>query len=650
MFLPEAFEAAESLYEDLLRALDSPLESRDLGPCRRGLHNLKGAAAGVQFAGLARFCHELEGFLNAPGAKERSQLEAALDGVEEILSHLDRAREGAPPEPSSRTFDSFLEELFLKTEVARGWLEGPQQSEAWIFALAFSKAEPLLELRVEQVLKQFEAQGEVLATHPAPAELAAWARTPSSHVFVHFCPDPRLGGESLAEKIQLPEMRDLRRIHPRSEGDRPPEGAPLKPLPEEPSEPRSSPGESSLRTVRVELQKIEAQLRNLGELSNGLRQLRELHRELSRDEALPPSRLLDLEDSLDSQEAKLEELSQGLVDFRMVKLKKTFRRFPRMVTGLAASLGKRVHFEIEGAETELDASLVDAILDPLVHLLRNAVDHGIETPEVRSEKGKDPEGRILLRARGVGREVWLEVEDDGAGLDPESIAQKGQALGWEIPSRDQFLRRGMYRDWLFRPGFSTRSVPGEVSGRGIGLDVVARGSEALEGRVEVLDREPAGTLFRIRVPLTRVRSRCLLVRSKGHLYALPLAVVQEVLSVDGVEFEEVPDLGPVARWRQRSVPYVELSELLGLAPGPSRFLVLVQRGRDRCALGVEAIEGRRPLILQPLTPHFDLVEGISGASLSEEGSVVLVLDLSHLGTRAPAVEGSPDVDSSGGGR
>jgi len=304
-----------------------------------------------------------------------------------------------------------------------------------------------------------------------------------------------------------------------------------------------------------------------------------------------------------------------------------------MVRDLGRRLGKRARLHIEGEGTQLDALLVERLADPIAHLLRNALDHGIEFPEVREAAGKAPQGELWLRASSEGATVLLEVEDDGAGLDLPGIRARAAARGASPPGEEPDPVR--LAELLAAPGFTTREVVSEVSGRGVGLDVVRRAAEDLSGELRVEPRPTGGTRFTLRFPLTRAMTSALLVGTRGQVYGLPLNHVVEVLRREEVEATERPGRAPAVEHDGRAYELVQLAELLEAPEGPAGpFLVLVRVGSHELALGVEALLEEASLVVQPLTPHLPEVPGVAGAAARNDGRVVLVLDVAGVARRS----------------
>ncbi|MBI4955064.1 MAG: chemotaxis protein CheW [Myxococcales bacterium] len=330
-----------------------------------------------------------------------------------------------------------------------------------------------------------------------------------------------------------------------------------------------------------------------------------------------------------------DELQTRVSRARLVAVASLFGRFARLVEDLSRSMGKRVVLELAGEHTEVDKRTIDELAEPLVHLVRNALDHGIETPEVRRRAGKPEAGRLALVARREGTRLVVEVEDDGAGVDLERVRQKAVALGLLGAAEAAALDDHATLELVFHPGFSTRDTVGDVSGRGVGLDAARDRVAALGGRVELRSAAGRGCLGRIVLPLTTVVVDALLVRVGDESYALPLEHVEEVLCPG--------PCAPVAAgtearfaWRGRSLAVASLAALVGggaardAGGAEARYLVVLAHEDGPWAIAVDAVLERRKIVLRALGRRLRRLPGLVGATTSDEGGVVLALDTASL--------------------
>lgn len=322
-------------------------------------------------------------------------------------------------------------------------------------------------------------------------------------------------------------------------------------------------------------------------------------------------------------------LAQGeITALRMTPLSFVFERFPRMVRDLSRDLQKQVRFIMEGGDTEIDRTIIDRLGDPLVHLLRNAVDHGIERPEDRIKAGKDPTGTVRLKAYHEGNNVYIVVEDDGAGIDTAKVLAKAVERGLVTSDQASFLSQEEIFSFLFLPGFSTSDTVSEISGRGVGMDVLKNTVEELGGTVQVRSVLGKGTTVIMRLPLTMAIISALLVKVNGLIFALPLSVVEEI-SNDVEAVKETPQ-GNVLLLRGELLPVYSVAGLLNLPDnGQNNHIVVIRNGQKKAALLVAETVGKQEIVIKPLKSRF-VPRYVDGATLLGDGTIGLVVNTSML--------------------
>lgn len=322
-------------------------------------------------------------------------------------------------------------------------------------------------------------------------------------------------------------------------------------------------------------------------------------------------------------------LRDNTLDLRMVPIGTTFGRFKRLVHDLSSELGKDVQLVTDGAETELDKTMIERLSDPLVHLIRNSCDHGIESPEVRRQSGKSALGTVQLRAYHLGQSVFIEIQDDGAGLDAEAIRNKAVAGGL-LDASASLSEQEMYR-LILSPGFSTAKTVTNVSGRGVGMDVVKRAVDALRGHIDISSEKGKGTTFRIRLPLTLAIIEGLLVQVGTGRFILPMSAVEECVELTASEIERSHG-NRLADVRGSLIPYIRLREWFetpGDLPAIEQIAIISLDGA-RFGLVVDAIVGQYQTVIKSLGRVFQHVQGLSGATILGDGSVALVIDVQSL--------------------
>lgn len=375
-------------------------------------------------------------------------------------------------------------------------------------------------------------------------------------------------------------------------------------------------------TLRVDLERLDELLTLVGEIavSRG-----RLIRQLEQPETQLPT---VLDEELES--ARLyRDLQELVMKLRMVPVGPTFHQFARLVRDQAGALGKQGHLVVEGGNVELDSSVLQALRDPLTHMIRNAIDHGIESSEVRRHAGKPETGSITLRARHVAGSIVIDVEDDGAGIDRTRTLEQARVRG-HFASGDEPDERDLHQV-LFEPGFSTAAKVTGLSGRGVGMDVVRESIEALRGTIDITSRPGEGTCFSIRIPLTLAIIDGLVVRIVDQTYIVPLESVVESLDLPDSGYDESSAQGLV-ELRGRTIPFVRLRSLFEVHDRPAeRENVVVVRTDDREAgLVVDEVSGRSQIVIKPLAKLLQRLPGISGSAVLGNGEVAMILDVPKL--------------------
>lgn len=390
---------------------------------------------------------------------------------------------------------------------------------------------------------------------------------------------------------------------------------------------------SLAQTVRVDISRLDGLMNTIGELLTvraNIQRLTEVARNAG-GAPLPKLWTQELQKETRALERRLDELQNGVLDVRMVPLGQVFDKLARLMRRLVRQSGKDVHFEVAGGDVELDKLIVEELSDPLMHLLRNALDHGVEAPDARVARGKDARGVITLKARQLGNQVQIEVGDDGSGMDETRIRQVAIARGLVTHEATEELERRDLLNLVFLPGFSTRSDVSELSGRGVGLDVVKTNLARLSGLIDIDSRRGEGTRFVLTLPLTLAIIRALVVGVGDRTYAVPLNSVTEIVSVKPQELRTI-ERREVIDVRGQTLPFVRLARLFGLreVPVERHFVVIIGLAQERFGLAVDALLGQEDIVTKPLGGRLRGVRGIAGATELGDRRAVLVLDVGAL--------------------
>lgn len=675
-FLAESQEIIESLSRDLLLLDHGQKEGRTdpdlLNAVFRGVHTLKGIAGMFGQVALNECAHVLEDLLDqlrlGKVALTQETLDVMFEGVEVLQRLLAAARRNADPsqEVDLAVFRRSLQLLMgAPSEPPRadaldaydldpGVLTVLTEYEEHRLRSNVDQGVPLYRLRARFSLSSIDSDLEELKQRVKP-----WAE------IITYLPSMEGGTDDsielevlLASRTALAELRDviggpdvsIDGIARRDPGRTvpPPPPTPITRDGDEPAavaaRPATTPpardpnlGADALavrtvaKTVRVDIEKLDHLMNLVGELGIVKSAVGRMVDRLRARADLRPlaSELHRIHRAFERQLAGMQE---GILDVRMVPLGQTFDRLGRAVRQVAREHGKDVRLVVTGAETEIDKLIVEELTDPLLHIIRNAVDHGIESAEGRRAAGKPETGTLALNAYQKGSHVVIEIEDDGAGIDPARILSHAIARGVLTEESGSDMTAEELRQLIFQPGFSTAEQVTDLSGRGVGMDVVKTNIARLGGVIDVHSQVGIGTKFTLTLPITLAILSALVLRVRSHTFAIPLNVVQEALfleerTVRRVEGHEVITL------RGQSLPIVRLDALFGIvgdAPAGRSFVVVTALGARRLGLVVDALEGQQDIITKPLGPSLAQVRGFAGATDLGDQRVVLVLDAPEI--------------------
>jgi two-component system chemotaxis sensor kinase CheA len=379
--------------------------------------------------------------------------------------------------------------------------------------------------------------------------------------------------------------------------------------------------------VRVDFAKLDQLLNLVGELIVHRTKLAELGRQIAATAPEAGPALLEAVRQVASVSTQLQET---IMDVRMLPIRHVFERFPRLVRDLARQQGKQIELVVQGESTRVDKAIIDEVGEPLVHLIRNAVDHGIEPPDVRAARGKAPTGTILLSAAQESNHVVITLVDDGGGIDAVEVRRRAVERG--ILRADETISDREAIQLIFTEGFSTARTVTDVSGRGVGLDVVVQSMERLNALIEAETLPGAGTKFSLQLPLTLAIITVLMAEVGDSVYALPSGSVLESLRFDPGDVVRMNGRDTL-RVRDRIVPLLHLADLFGVerAPGAEQYLVIVGRGDKRLGLTVRRLLGQQDVVIKALDPVVsESTVGVAGATILGDGRVVLILDVASL--------------------
>lgn len=601
----ELLERAESHLIDMERARNRGLESprATLDAVFRAFHTIKGTAGFLGFVHVVEVAHVSENLLDMLRSGSASISDSHVTVLVDAVDFLRVALELIGAESSEAALAAKAEVLVLSIGAVARSPSGPPTEDAKVSGLAAPPPEV-----ATPTAPQVESE-------PEPSLVAVGSMTLDSPLAM--APD--------LEPISPPPEPSPNFV---SAVDVVREAAPTPPA-EEPApggrsedKPRD---EGSRKTIRVDVEKLDALINLVGELILA-------ENMVTHDEVVASLKVDHFQKAL----LQLNRVTRGLHDIvmavRMVPIEGLFRKMHRIVRDVSLRLGKEVELVVSGEGTEIDKNLIEHIGDPLLHIMRNALDHGIESPETRVAQGKSPTGTIRLDARHNGGEVWITVADDGRGLDRERILDKAIERGLVDPQEAASLPDSRVYQLVFQPGFSTAEVVTEVSGRGVGMDVVWRNLQQLKGKVDIMSAPGEGAAFTLRIPLTLAIIEGMLVEVSGARYIIPLLSIRELVKVQPGMIHRLPDGREVAMPRGKFIGLVRLAELHGLQgrDEDDGMLVVVEHDGAQMAILVDELLGQRQTVIKPLPEYLGELPGISGCSILSNGDISLIIELADL--------------------
>ena len=390
-------------------------------------------------------------------------------------------------------------------------------------------------------------------------------------------------------------------------------------------------GEGS--SIRVSIDKVDSLINMVGELVITQSMLGQLGQDFDM------SKLARLQEGLSQLEQNTRELQESVMKIRMMPISFAFSRFPRLVRDLGGQLGKKVNLVMLGENTELDKTVMEKIGDPLVHLVRNSMDHGLETTAKRLEAGKSEQGTITLNAFHQGGNIVIEIKDDGAGLNEQKILEKAMQNG--LVAEGQALSSEEIHNLIFLPGFSTADTVSDISGRGVGMDVVRRNINELNGTIDVTSKSGEGSTFTIRLPLTLAILDGQLVQVADETYIFPLVSIVESIQLEKKSLNNITGSQQVMQLRDEYIPIVRLDEVFNLtrpvSESDEEMLVVVESDNEKIGLVVDDLLGQQQVVIKSLEQNYRRVDGISGATILGDGTVALIIDISSIGRHTSSI-------------
>ena len=649
VFMDECYEHLQVLNQSLLTLEKEPDNSELLNSIFRAAHTLKGASATMGFNKMASVTHAMEDVLSllrqkelevtpeiinvlfdaldlleilakgiTEGQEENIEVAGVLQGLKKYLA-ADLASERKEKEERRTTLQlRYLPEEIEKIKAA---VEG---GLALIhLSLTLEKDCLLKGARAFMILRELETQGEIVRTIPTAKELEdekfdddfiiGILSKKTVGVLVQFV-EKMLDVKAVkGEVVEVDKLLVERRGTVQS----------TTTTSDEPQKTSQVKASSSISpTVRVDIKKLDDLMNLVGELVITRSRLEQIS--LEKGDQL-------LGETVEHLSRLTLDLRDQVLKTRMVPVEQVFSRFPRLVRDLAKETGKEVELRISGAETELDRTVIDEIVDPLVHIIRNSVDHGIEEPSLRAERGKKEQGVVELRAYQTGNHVMISVTDDGRGMDPEKIKARALEKGFMTPEEIEGLEEEEILNLIFLPGFSTSKEVTDVSGREVGMDVVKTKISALGGVVQVSSVKGEGTTITIRLPLTLAIIQTLIVQLGEDVFAIPTGYIEQTISVARKDIRKLRNQ-EVAILRGEVIPLIRLQDFLGVPQAKNEHLeeldvVVVRNGERKLGCIVDTLLRQQDVVIKSLGSYLGNIDGIAGATILGNGKIALILDM-----------------------
>jgi two-component system, chemotaxis family, sensor kinase CheA len=696
LFFETSQELLQSLNEQSLKLEKTPGNEEIVRSIRRTVHTLKGDSAACGLRELSELAHQFEDALSLEGTAAHVALAEISFAAADVFAEMIAAYHTDGAMPATDALRKRIDELTAVPvarksqrkkkadntvqQSAKDWTEVEKLAVAQAQAAGLGlyevtvKIDPhcVMPIAARQLIQNAISQtGKVLVIRPESKSAAASkyvefviSSTESAEQISTKCKIPTIAGDvaikliatpqparTIAKHVAQSESAEPRNAESPTSERRPGATSPKAAAAAHAGETYASQSETAVpqataeNILRVEAGRIDNVLNLVGELIIGKSMLQQALNEFGKRY---PKELLrgKFGDAMAFQSRVLNDLQRSVMKIRMVPVEQLFRRFPRLVRDVARQLGREVDLELSGQDTDLDKGILDAIAEPLTHLVRNAVSHGIETADERRRQGKPPRGKLRMHAYHQGNQVVVEISDDGRGIEAEKIRRKALELGMTTPEEAARLTEPEILEFIFRPGFSTAEQITEISGRGVGMDVVQSVLQRLKATIHVDTRLGQGTTFRLKLPLTLAIIKALMFWVKQRLYAIPLNAVSQIARTRESDVHQV-DNYEVLQLRNQVLPLLRLGR--PCPPDADRhasklFVLVITVGEKRYGLIVDALEGEEELVIKALDDQTFSTDLVNGASILGDGKVVLILNLpavvEHVARTRPHEQGA----------
>ena len=643
-FLVETKEILEKLDIDLVQLESTPDDADLLNEIFRSFHTIKGTSGFLGLEKLQKLTHHLEDILNKLRKGEAKVNEQIMDGILESFDALNELLNVVENE-KNEDFDTepylkSLKEILSSMGTEAVQQEEPKQEEKEVVKEDKNEKTPEVEVEVtkEEIARDETTSDEIVITEDMTDEEIEQA----------FIQANKKAKEENSSKLAITgeaiTSTETSVAEPPVEKNDNPVEVQLKEKSasdtkeKKATQPQKKKVEKQTKhvaeqTIRVDVERLDELLNIVSEIVLGRNRLTQVNEDFNKEhEGTELAR--NLSDTSRQIDLLTTQLQQAVMKTRMIRIEKVFNKYPRLVRDLSKETGKKVNLVIEGEKTELDKTLIEEINDPLVHLIRNSMDHGVESPEEREKAGKDPKGTIRLAAEHEGNHIIITIADDGGGIDPQKIITKSIEKGIITKEKASELTDKEALNLIFAPGFSTAEKVTNISGRGVGMDVVKTNVTKLRGIIDIESEVGKGTSIIIKLPLTLAIIQGLLVEIVGETIVVPLNSVIEVITVTEDDIYPVNKTECI-RLRDRVIPLVNIEQLLYHTDTlpvkkESQYIVIIGLAEKRYGIRVDRLIGQKEIVIKSLGKYLGNIEGIAGSTIMGDGKVVMIADISEL--------------------
>jgi len=653
VFVDESKEYIQTLNDSLLKLEKDYQDAEAINETFRALHTLKGMSGTMGFETMSKLCHKMEQLLDKIRSKKikldskmLDQLFIGVDVLDKMIASIVKNGTDHLPDFDVMVFAQNFEVLSSLVEIVEPTKEEREPAEqaeitesvqkviteaekegysAYQLIITLSEGTQFKAVRMYMVFKAIEEHGgQILSSKPSVEDIEQekFGRDVELIIVIREDKESLRNMIMSISEIERVTIKDISQKEVQVQTAAKVESEEKKIFEGVKTE-ASKEKRRLTQTVRVDIDKLDNLMNLMGELVISRSRIGDTLRKYS---------IKEVDESLSQLNRISLDLQNVVMKIRMVPIAFVFNRFPRMVRDLAKQLGKEINFVVEGEDTELDRTFVEDIGEPLLHMLRNAIDHGIESKEERLAKGKPPIGTVVLSARHEGNNVVIEVRDDGRGIDRSAVLKKAIEKGLVTEAQAETLPDEKVYEFLFMPGFSTKTETTELSGRGVGLDVVKNVVESLNGTVSIESAKNKGTTITMRLPLTLAIIQALLVKVNNFVYAIPIANIDSTLSISKQQIQKIQDR-QVSVIRGEIIPIVRLWDILELKHEGDDTIyntVIVRVGNRKYGLTVDTLIGQEDIVIKSLGKIFSDVRIFSGGAILGDGSIALILDVANI--------------------